>query len=124
MKPDIGMGYMRFLTCGRHPKRKENSSGSTDMQVSGWMVASPSVLHLNSSQRRLSHETDLEPTEKHHDEMEYAMEFSLDDAHRNDCEKGFSGTSSGKFGVILGVVEEEEEIKDNSGETETFAEAS
>lgn len=36
MKPDIGNGYILFMTCGRYPKPKANDSGSTDMFVMGW----------------------------------------------------------------------------------------
>lgn len=48
------------------------------------------------------------------------MEFSLDDAHINS-ENGFSGSSSnGGFGFILGVLEEEDEEKDDCGKWHTF----
>lgn len=115
MKPDIKVGYIRFVTCGHYPKRKTNDNGSNEMHASGWMV-SPSIMQLNVSQRRLSHETELDPTKSLHEEIEYSIQFNRHGA-RHDCETGFAGPSLDGRLVVL-EEEEEEEVKDNSGENE------
>lgn len=111
MKPDIGVGYMIFITCGRYPKPKADGSGSTDMYISGWMLA-PSIEHVNASQRRFSHVHELEKTENILEEVDYEIEFSLDNS-QNDSEKALP---RGGLGFFLGAVEEE--VKDISGEIE------